>query len=66
MVKMWSFVGIMAQIPLIITTSKLRGNTFGNIIFWFSIVLGQPFLVLMMYRAWYEKNYGFSQDLDFM
>jgi len=58
LVKMWSFFGIMAQIPLIIITSGFRGNQMGNVMFWFSIVLGQPFLVLMMYRAWYEKNYG--------
>eukprot|EP01118_Nematostelium_gracile_P000417 TRINITY_DN10463_c0_g1_i1.p1 TRINITY_DN10463_c0_g1~~TRINITY_DN10463_c0_g1_i1.p1 ORF type:complete len:477 (+),score=78.10 TRINITY_DN10463_c0_g1_i1:107-1432(+) len=58
MVKMWSFMGIMAQIPLIQMTSGLRGGQIGNVIFWFSIVLGQPFLVLMMYRAWHDKHFG--------
>jgi len=62
LVKLWSFFGIMAQIPLIIITSGLRGNQLGNIIFWFSVVLGQPFLVLMMYRSWHEKH--FSSNLE--
>eukprot|EP01119_Soliformovum_irregulare_P014194 TRINITY_DN3873_c0_g1_i3.p1 TRINITY_DN3873_c0_g1~~TRINITY_DN3873_c0_g1_i3.p1 ORF type:complete len:114 (-),score=29.54 TRINITY_DN3873_c0_g1_i3:27-368(-) len=56
--KLWTFFGMMAQIPLVMISGNLRGNQLGNILFWASIVLGQPFLVLMMYRAWYEKNYG--------
>jgi len=63
LLKMWSFIGIMAQIPLIMTTSSFRGNQLGNVVFWFSIVLGQPFLVLMMYRAWYEKNFGSNNQV---
>jgi len=62
LIKMWSFLGIMAQIPLIMVSAGLRGNQMGNIIFWFSIVLGQPFLVLMMYRAWHEKHFGSGND----
>jgi len=58
LLKFWSFFGMIAQIPLILITSHLRGHQLGNIIFWFSIVVGQPFLVLMMYRAWYQKHYG--------
>jgi len=62
LIKMWSFLGIMAQIPLIMMSAGLRGNQMGNIIFWFSVVLGQPFLVLMMYRAWHEKHFGSGSD----
>lgn len=57
-VKLWSFFGMMAQMPLIQLTASLRGNQAGNVIFWFSIVLGQPFLVLMMYRSWTQKHFG--------
>jgi len=52
----------MAQIPLIILTAGFRGGQAGNIIFWFSIVLGQPFLTLMMYRAWYQKHFGMDNE----
>jgi len=61
-VKLWSFFGMVSQMPLIQMTSGLRGNQVGNVIFWFSIVLGQPFLVLMMYRAWYQKHYGLDSE----
>ena len=39
-------------------TQFLRGNQLGNVIFWFSIVVGQPLIVLMMYRDWYNREYG--------
>jgi len=61
-VKMWCFFGMVAQMPLIQMTAGLRGNQVGNVIFWFSIVLGQPFLVLMMYRAWYQKHFGVDSE----
>lgn len=64
MVKWWSFLGMIGQLPLISITSGLKGNQIGNIIFWFSIVLGQPFLVLMMYRAWYEKHFPFDEIIS--
>lgn len=58
MVKLWSFAGIMGQIPLIYMTNRLKGNQIGNVLFWFSIVLGQPFLILMIYRDWYQRYYA--------
>jgi hypothetical protein len=42
----------------------MRGNQFGNIIFWISIVLGQPFLVLMVYREWYQRQYSMQIALE--
>eukprot|EP01117_Protostelium_nocturnum_P006908 TRINITY_DN2479_c0_g1_i1.p1 TRINITY_DN2479_c0_g1~~TRINITY_DN2479_c0_g1_i1.p1 ORF type:complete len:447 (+),score=109.46 TRINITY_DN2479_c0_g1_i1:56-1396(+) len=56
MVKMWAFTGMMAQIPFIYLTERFRGKQIGNIFFWFSIVLGQPFCVLMIYRDWYQQQ----------
>mmetsp|Transcript_11550 Transcript_11550/g.16053 ORF Transcript_11550/g.16053 Transcript_11550/m.16053 type:complete len:465 (+) Transcript_11550:183-1577(+) len=58
MLKLWAFAGMMAQLPAIILTEPLRGHQFGNVMFWFSIVLGQPFLVLMVYRDWYQRHYA--------
>jgi len=57
-VKGWAFFGILAQIPLIYITEPWKSHHYvGNIIFWFSIVLGQPFLVLMYYRDWVQSSY---------
>lgn len=39
-------------------SERFRDGQTGNIIFWFSIVLGQPFLVLMIYRDWYSRHYA--------
>ncbi|GAM19405.1 hypothetical protein SAMD00019534_025800 [Acytostelium subglobosum LB1] len=49
--KMWGFLGIMSQMVLIaLTKNAMSGKNIGNIIFWFSIVLGQPLIVLLYYR----------------
>ncbi|PRP80579.1 diacylglycerol O-acyltransferase 1 [Planoprotostelium fungivorum] len=57
MLKGWAFAGMMVQIPGGLLSERLRGKQWGNVAFWFSIVLGQPFCVLMMYRDWYHRNY---------
>jgi len=56
MLKMWAFAGMMVQIPGMFMTERLRGKQWGNVAFWFSIVVGQPFCVLMMYRDWCKRN----------
>lgn len=81
MIKMWSFFGILGQVisrecnltfklPLIHITERLKGKHVGNVIFWVSIMLGQPFIVMTMYRykqrslglnlirEWYLRTYG--------
>jgi diacylglycerol O-acyltransferase 1 len=60
-----AFIGMMAQLPLIIMTDWLKralgeekGKVIGNCTFWFSFtILGQPFAVLVYYYAWQAK-YG--------
>ncbi|EFA85004.1 diacylglycerol O-acyltransferase 1 [Heterostelium album PN500] len=50
-IKLWAFFGIMSQMVLIaLTKNLLNGMNLGNVIFWFSIVLGQPMVVLLYYR----------------
>eukprot|EP01114_Cavostelium_apophysatum_P008740 TRINITY_DN2149_c0_g1_i1.p1 TRINITY_DN2149_c0_g1~~TRINITY_DN2149_c0_g1_i1.p1 ORF type:complete len:459 (+),score=37.97 TRINITY_DN2149_c0_g1_i1:134-1510(+) len=56
MIKLWSFAGILVQIPGIFLSEPLKGTNVGNVLFWLSIVVGQPFLVLMVYRDWYVSN----------
>eukprot|EP00762_Andalucia_godoyi_P000306 ANDGO_03129.mRNA.1 Diacylglycerol O-acyltransferase 1 len=54
MVKLWAFFGMMAQIPLAFATRSLtRHRHWGNVIFWISILCGQPLLILFYYRQYY-------------
>ncbi|KYR00645.1 diacylglycerol O-acyltransferase 1 [Tieghemostelium lacteum] len=56
-IKLWAFFGIMSQMVLIaLTKNLLNGSSTGNIIFWFSIVLGQPMIVLLYYRNFIQEN----------
>ncbi|XVF48980.1 hypothetical protein PTKIN_Ptkin03bG0231700 [Pterospermum kingtungense] len=55
MFKLWAFIGIMFQVPLVLITnylqSKFRSSMVGNMIFWFIFcILGQPMCVLLYYH----------------
>ncbi|CAL5184753.1 unnamed protein product [Lathyrus oleraceus] len=55
MFKMWAFIGIMFQVPLVLITNylqnKYRNSMVGNMIFWFIFcILGQPMCVLLYYH----------------
>lgn len=52
MLRPWSFLGIMGQIPLVVITKylyrKFPGSSVGNILFWVSFcVVGQPMAILL-------------------
>ena len=52
MVGYWSFLGMMAQIPLVFVTKYLQhirpGTSLGNILFWVTFcIVGQPMAILM-------------------
>lgn len=55
-VKCWAFLGMMAQVPLIMLTEFLNSflaprSPWGNVIFWCSFcVFGQPLGVLLYYH----------------
>jgi diacylglycerol O-acyltransferase-1 len=54
MIKLWAFLGMFGQIPLsLLTRAMTRTRHWGNLVFWVSILLGQPFLIMMYYRDWY-------------
>jgi len=56
-VKLWAFVGILGQVPLIILTDPIKQYAYlGNIIFWFSIFVGQPFITFMYYHAYLTQQ----------
>ncbi|XP_019092395.1 PREDICTED: diacylglycerol O-acyltransferase 1-like [Camelina sativa] len=52
--KLWAFIGIMFQVPLVFITNYLQerfGSTVGNMIFWFIFcIFGQPMCVLLYYH----------------
>lgn len=53
--KLWAFIGIMCQVPLVLITNylqnKFRNSMVGNMIFWFFFcILGQPMCVLLYYH----------------
>ena len=52
LIRPWSFLGMMAQIPLVLITKyfddRWPGSSVGNVIFWISFcIVGQPMAVLM-------------------
>ncbi|CAB9524996.1 Diacylglycerol O-acyltransferase 1 [Seminavis robusta] len=62
MMRPWSFLGMMMQMPLIIFTKSLvrknPGSSIGNVIFWLAFcVVGQPTAVLM-----YTADYQLAKD----
>jgi len=48
--KLLAFGGMMAQVPLIQATERFKSTQMGNVIFWLSIMLGQPMIVLLYGR----------------
>jgi len=53
----WAFFGMLAQVPLIVLTEPFKKHHYiGNIIFWFTVVLGQHFLIMLYYRDWVQSQ----------
>mmetsp|Transcript_11370 Transcript_11370/g.31917 ORF Transcript_11370/g.31917 Transcript_11370/m.31917 type:complete len:527 (+) Transcript_11370:61-1641(+) len=48
--KLWAFLAMMSQIPLIALTRPMEGRNVGNILFWLSMALGQAFAVIMYFQ----------------
>eukprot|EP00550_Attheya_septentrionalis_P004971 CAMPEP_0198297096 /NCGR_PEP_ID=MMETSP1449-20131203/35392_1 /TAXON_ID=420275 /ORGANISM="Attheya septentrionalis, Strain CCMP2084" /LENGTH=750 /DNA_ID=CAMNT_0043997925 /DNA_START=249 /DNA_END=2501 /DNA_ORIENTATION=- len=64
MIRPWSFLGMMAQIPLVTITKSMErrwpGGIAGNIIFWISFcIVGQPMAILL-----YTVDYRFGMHHD--
>uniref|UniRef100_UPI0037E8DD02 diacylglycerol O-acyltransferase 1b n=1 Tax=Semicossyphus pulcher TaxID=241346 RepID=UPI0037E8DD02 len=62
MFRLWAFMGMMAQLPLAwFVGNFLRGN-YGNAAVWISIIIGQPFAVLMYVHDYYVLHYRQEAD----
>lgn len=58
MIRPWSFLGMMGQIPLVAVTKAMHkknpGSSLGNVTFWLSFcIVGQP-MAILMYTADYQ------------
>lgn len=57
MFRLWAFMGMMAQLPLAWFVGHfLRGN-YGNAAVWISLIIGQPFAVLMYVHDYYVLHH---------
>ncbi|XP_072382240.1 diacylglycerol O-acyltransferase 1 [Diabrotica undecimpunctata] len=66
--KIWAFMGMMGQIPLSFMSKaieKAYGPRFGNLVFWASIILGQPLCIMMYYHDYIVLRYGESLLEDY-
>ncbi|KAM9852707.1 diacylglycerol O-acyltransferase 1-like [Aulostomus maculatus] len=62
MFRLWAFTGMMAQLPLAWFVGHfLRGN-YGNAAVWISLIIGQPFAVLMYVHDYYVLHYRQEAD----
>ncbi|KAM3873340.1 diacylglycerol O-acyltransferase 1-like [Diretmus argenteus] len=62
MFRLWAFMGMMAQLPLAWFVGRfLRGN-YGNAAVWISLIIGQPFAVLMYVHDYYVIHYSQVTD----
>ncbi|XP_071772902.1 diacylglycerol O-acyltransferase 1b [Centroberyx gerrardi] len=62
MFRLWAFMGMMAQLPLAWLVGRfLRGN-YGNAAVWMSLIIGQPFAVLMYVHDYYVLHYRQETD----
>lgn len=61
MFKLWSFIGMMMQIPLTpfskLVEQKIGART-GNVLVWMSLILGQPLCIMMYYHDYVITNFG--------
>ncbi|KAG5867241.1 hypothetical protein JTB14_015125 [Gonioctena quinquepunctata] len=66
--KIWAFMGMMGQIPLSHFSKfveRAYGPRFGNLVFWSSIILGQPLCIMMYYHDYIVVRYGESLLEDY-
>uniref|UniRef100_A0A8D3DNW0 O-acyltransferase n=1 Tax=Scophthalmus maximus TaxID=52904 RepID=A0A8D3DNW0_SCOMX len=62
MFRLWAFMGMMVQLPLAWFVGRfLRGN-YGNAAVWISLIIGQPFAVLMYVHDYYVLHYRQEAD----
>uniref|UniRef100_A0A3Q3JNK6 O-acyltransferase n=1 Tax=Monopterus albus TaxID=43700 RepID=A0A3Q3JNK6_MONAL len=62
MFRLWAFTGMMAQLPLAWFVGHFLCGNYGNAAVWISIIIGQPFAVLMYVHDYYVLHYRQEAD----
>lgn len=57
MFRMWSFMGMLMQLPLARFVSAYFNSSFANVAVWMTLIIGQPLCILMYYHDYYIINY---------
>ncbi|XP_072317131.1 diacylglycerol O-acyltransferase 1b [Eucyclogobius newberryi] len=62
MFRLWAFLGMMAQLPLAWFVGNFLHGNYGNAAVWMSLIIGQPFAVLMYVHDYYVLHYRLHTD----
>uniref|UniRef100_A0A7N8Y679 O-acyltransferase n=1 Tax=Mastacembelus armatus TaxID=205130 RepID=A0A7N8Y679_9TELE len=62
MFRLWAFMGMMAQLPLAWFVGRFLCGNYGNAAVWISIIIGQPFAVLMYVHDYYVLHHRQEAD----
>ncbi|XP_037640377.1 diacylglycerol O-acyltransferase 1b [Sebastes umbrosus] len=57
MFRLWAFMGMMAQLPLAWFVGRFLRGDYGNAAVWISLIIGQPFAILMYVHDYYVLHY---------
>uniref|UniRef100_G3P2M5 O-acyltransferase n=1 Tax=Gasterosteus aculeatus aculeatus TaxID=481459 RepID=G3P2M5_GASAC len=57
MFRLWAFMGMMAQLPLAWFVGRFLHGNYGNAAVWISLIIGQPFAVLMYVHDYYVLHH---------
>lgn len=53
MFRLWSFLGMMIQLPFAVIVIKYLKGNYGNMAIWLSLIIGQPLAVFMYIHDYY-------------
>jgi len=59
MLRPWSFLAMMAQVPMGIVVRRIRAEnkTYGNIAVWISLILIQPVAILLYIQDLFYRDF---------
>ncbi len=57
MFRLWSFFGMLSQVPLSIIVKRYLHGHYGNIALWLSLIIGQPLAIMMYIHDYYISYY---------
>lgn len=60
MFRLWSFMGMLSQLPLSVVVHKYLPGSYGNMAIWLSLIIGQPLAVFMYIHDYYIDYYKFA------